>query len=202
MRSQRTQQTERQQGTKADRPERKAPFPGQMDDDTRGGKQNSGFAQSYGRLREGPHGLEQGLQDGDHGRIEQHRIMPGQDGAPGPETVLSHQMLDEAAPEEFVPIDEPGLGIMPCEQEQQARKQQGRRRRTEIMTPGGPCGEQGRADRQQGEERQDSHGKADFMVHAPHGREDLQQGRHTNGQKGRAPGRSQTPGQKDAQAGQ
>ena len=44
MGSQRAQQTERQQSTETDRPEGKAPLPGQMDDDTGGGKQNSGFA--------------------------------------------------------------------------------------------------------------------------------------------------------------
>ena len=70
------------------------------------------------------------------------------------------------------------------------------------MAPWGPCGEQRKADRQQGEERQDSHGKADFMIHASHGREDLQQGRHTDGQERGAPGRGQAPGQKNAQTGQ
>ena len=112
------QQAERQQSAEADRPERKPSFPGQMDDDTGGRKQDGSFAQGYGRLRERPHGLEQGLQDGDYGGIEQHRIMAGQDGAPGPEAVFLHQMLDEAPPEVFVPIDEPGPGIMPGEQEQ------------------------------------------------------------------------------------
>ena len=173
-----------------------------MDDDTGGGKQDCGLAQGHGRLRKAPHGLEQGLQDGDHGRIEQHRVMTGQDGPPGPEAILQHQVLDEAAPEKFVPVDEPGPGIMPGKQEQQAREQQGRRRRPGITAPGGPGGEQGKADRQQGEQGQDGHGKADFMIDAPHGREDLQQGCHADRQERRAPGRGQAPGQKDAQTGQ
>ena len=75
--------------------------------------------------------------------------MTGQDGPPGPEAILQHQVLDEAAPEKFVPVDEPGPGIMPGKQEQQAREQQGRRRRPGITAPGGPGGEQGKADRQE-----------------------------------------------------
>ena len=145
-----------------------------MDDDTGGRKQDSTFTQGDGRLRERPHGLEQGLQDGDHGRIEQHRIIPGQDGAPGPEAIFLHQMLDEAPPKELIPIDKPGPGIMPGEQEQQPREQQGRGSRPYVVPPRDSRVEQCKTDRQQGKDGEDSYGKAHFMIHPAHGRKDLQ----------------------------
>ena len=91
---------------------------------------------------------------------------------------------------------------MPGEQEQQPREQQGRGSRPYVVPPRGSRGEQRKADRQQGKEGENSHSQADFMIHAPHGREDLQQGCHADGQEGCAPGRGQTPGQKNAQTGQ
>ena len=90
-----------------------------------------------------------------------------------PMVTILHQMLDEAPPKELIPIDKPGPGIMPGEQEQQPREQQGRGSRPYVVPPRDSRVEQCKTDRQQGKDGEDSYGKAHFMIRPAHGRKDL-----------------------------